>query len=113
LIEVFEHNIDKVGHVFCHPWYYLLTLTSIEVIIILFMLFRYLGKISYNIELNIFSVFFSLARTIEFNKKRARPDASQEDYLSTFAPTETSPNEIGFRFVYLFFLSRIFIFLFF
>jgi hypothetical protein len=42
-----------------------------------------------------------LGLTIKFNKQRARPDATQEDFLATFVPTETAINEIGFRFVYL------------
>jgi hypothetical protein len=40
-------------------------------------------------------------RTIKFNKTRAPPDATQDDILATFVPTETSVNEIGYRFVYL------------
>lgn len=30
---------------------------------------------------------------------RVRPDAAQEDYLSTFDVSQTAVNEIGFRFV--------------
>lgn len=42
---------------------------------------------------------YLLVRTFKFNKERARPDATQDDYLSTFVTTETAANEIGFRFV--------------
>jgi hypothetical protein len=43
--------------------------------------------------------FFLLVLTIKFNKQRARPDAAQDDFLSTFVTSQTSANEIGFRFV--------------
>ncbi len=42
-------------------------------------------------------------RTVKFNRQRARPDAAQDDLLSTFVTTETSANEIGYRFVDLIF----------
>ncbi|CAF4374018.1 unnamed protein product, partial [Adineta steineri] len=35
--------------------------------------------------------------TIKFNKRRARPDATQDDLLSSFVTSQTSANEIGFR----------------
>jgi hypothetical protein len=40
-----------------------------------------------------------LVITIRFNKESARPDAAQDDYLSTFTSTQSTTNEIGFRFV--------------
>ena len=37
---------------------------------------------------------------MKFNKRRARPDATQEDLLSSFVTSQTAANEIGFRFVH-------------
>jgi hypothetical protein len=48
----------------------------------------------------VFLSLFLSVRTLKFNKQRARPDATQEDLLSTFVTTETAANEIGFRFVH-------------
>jgi len=45
-------------------------------------------------------MFFVLVITIQFNKQRARPDAAQDDLLSTFVSPQTTANEIGFRFVF-------------
>ncbi|UJR25723.1 hypothetical protein I4U23_007075 [Adineta vaga] len=61
------------------PWHCLAILTTLEVIIILIVLLCY------------------LVITIKFNKERARPDATQDDLLSTFITPQTSANEIGFR----------------
>jgi hypothetical protein len=83
LIEVLEYKIDKNLRFFCHPAYFLITLASVEVLIILI------------------SLIWSLVCTIKFNIQHARPDATQDDLLSTFITTETSANEIGFRFVSL------------
>lgn len=52
---------------------------------------------------HVFSRFLLLVRTVKFNRQRARPDAAQDDLLSTFVTTETSANEIGYRFVDLIF----------
>jgi hypothetical protein len=41
-----------------------------------------------------------LVITIRFNKEHARPDAAQDDFLSTFASSLPTTNEIGFRFVF-------------
>lgn len=42
-----------------------------------------------------------LVLTIRFNRQCARPDAAQEDFLSTFVPLQINTTEIGFRFVLL------------
>ena len=44
-----------------------------------------------------------LVLTIRFNRQCARPDAAQEDFLSTFVPLQSNTTEIGFRFVLPFF----------
>ncbi len=46
---------------------------------------------------NILLIFVVL--TIRFNKQCAPPDATQDDLLSTFVTSQTTANEIGFRFV--------------
>jgi hypothetical protein len=80
LIEIFEWHEPKINaDDISKSWYLLIILSSIEVFIILIALVMY------------------LVRTIKFNKERARPDATQDDYLSTFTTTETVANEIGFR----------------
>ena len=38
--------------------------------------------------------------TIKFNKLHNLPDAAQDDLLSTFVTSQTTANEIGFRFVF-------------
>jgi hypothetical protein len=40
-----------------------------------------------------------LVKTIRFNKQCTRPDAAQDDFLSSFVAPQTTTNEIGFRFV--------------
>lgn len=42
-------------------------------------------------------VFIFVVRTIKFNRERARPDAAQEDILTTFVTNESTANEIGYR----------------
>lgn len=44
-------------------------------------------------------MYFLLVLTVRFNKQRARPDANQEDYLSTFNVQQPMINEVGFRLV--------------
>lgn len=61
------------------PWHGLILLTTIENIFVLIILTRY------------------LVLTVDFNRQCLRPDAVQEDDLSTFAPTYSTTNEIGFR----------------
>jgi len=74
LLEDYQSSISPL-----QPWHCLAILTTIEVIIIFIVLIWY------------------LVITIRFNKESARPDAAQDDLLSTFVPSQTTTNEIGFR----------------
>lgn len=51
-----------------------------------------------------------LVLTIRFNRQCARPDAAQEDFLSTFVPLQSNTTEIGFRFVLPFFHRHSYLF---
>ncbi|CAF1401479.1 unnamed protein product [Adineta ricciae] len=81
LIELLESYRDSLFHLNwkLYPWYFLALLTSLEVLVILGALLWY------------------LVLTLKFNKRRARPDATQEDLLSSFVTSQTAANEIGFR----------------
>jgi hypothetical protein len=48
------------------------------------------------------NVFIFIVITIRFNKQSARPDAAQDDLLSTFVTSQTTANEIGFRLGFFF-----------
>ncbi|CAF3304157.1 unnamed protein product [Rotaria socialis] len=78
LLENFRNDLVKLS-VKLYPWHFLVMLSSIEVLIILIALLWY------------------LVLTIKFNQKRARPDATHDDLLSSFVTSQTSANEIGFR----------------
>ncbi|CAF3721474.1 unnamed protein product [Adineta steineri] len=78
LLELYKSDLANL-HWTIYPWHFLSMLTSIEVLIIIISLLWYLGL------------------TIKFNKRRARPDATQDDLLSSFVTSQTSANEIGFR----------------
>jgi hypothetical protein len=96
LLEDYQSDIPVLK-----PWHCLAILTSIEVIITLIALIWYLGKIRNKVCPSVHrSTFFFPVITIQFNKQRARPDATQDDLLSTFVTSQTSANEIGFRFVF-------------
>ncbi|CAF1372631.1 unnamed protein product [Adineta ricciae] len=81
LIELLGSYRDSLFHLNwkLYPWYFLVLLTSLEVLVILGALLWY------------------LVLTLKFNKRRARPDATQEDLLSSFVTSQTAANEIGFR----------------
>ncbi|CAF2463869.1 unnamed protein product [Rotaria sp. Silwood2] len=78
LLENYRNDLSKL-HVKLYPWHFLVMLSSVEVLIILIALLWY------------------LVITIMFNHRRARPDATYEDLLSSFVTSQTSANEIGFR----------------
>jgi len=77
MIELFEYQITSASTL--QPWHYLIILSSIEVLIILVTLVWY------------------LVLTIKFNGQHDRPDATQDDLISTFVPPDAAATEIGFR----------------